>query len=92
MDLLTKELTKRCKEQMQITLRVSPQAKQLLAKQGYDEKYGARPLRRAVQRMLEDPLSEEILAGKLSAGSAVSALVREDKIVFAATGKKKDGQ
>ena len=91
-DLLTKELTKRCKEQMQITLRVSPQAKQLLAKQGYDEKYGARPLRRAVQRMLEDPLSEEILAGKLSAGSAVSALVREDKIVFAATGKKKDGQ
>ncbi len=87
--LMTRELAERCKEQMQITLRVTPQAKALLAEQGYDEKYGARPLRRAVQRLLEDPLSEEILAGRLAPGTKVSAGVRDGKIVF--TGGRTDG-
>ena len=80
--LLLKELCLRCKEQMEITLKISPAVKQHIAKAGFDAKYGARPLRRAVQSQVEDALAEEILAGRVKAGDTVSVSCRKGKIVF----------
>lgn len=80
--LLLGELQKRCREQLDITLKISPAVKQHIAKAGFDPKYGARPLRRAVQSQVEDLLAEEILAGNISSGDAVTAGCRKDKITF----------
>lgn len=57
-------------------------AKSLLAKEGYEPTLGARPLRRALQRLVEDPLSDDILRGKPKAGEKITVDVKEDKIVF----------
>jgi ATP-dependent Clp protease ATP-binding subunit ClpC len=54
-----------------ITLEFTPESKDLLIEKGYDEKYGARPLRRAVEHYLEDPLAEAILRGDIKEGEAV---------------------
>ncbi|MGI6173455.1 MAG: ATP-dependent Clp protease ATP-binding subunit [Christensenellales bacterium] len=54
----------------------------LLAQAGFDEQYGARPLRRAIQRMVEDALSEEILSGSIKLGEKVKTLAREDMLCF----------
>ena len=51
-----------------ISLEFTPEAKELLIEKGYDEKYGARPLRRAVEHYLEDPLAEAILRGEVKEG------------------------
>ena len=59
--LLLKTLEKRCAEQMDIQLTVTNAVKDFIADKGSDNKYGARPLRRAIQSMIEDPLSEELL-------------------------------
>ena len=50
---------------------LSDEAKEYLATEGYDKEFGARPLRRSIQRLLEDPLSEELLMGKYKAGSTI---------------------
>jgi ATP-dependent Clp protease ATP-binding subunit ClpB len=65
-----------------ITLMLTAAAKLHLAREGYDAVYGARPLKRAIQRSLLDPLSLEILAGKFHEGDTVAADVRDGKIVF----------
>lgn len=80
--LLLKELQDRCQEQMKITLKVSAAVKQHIAKAGFDPKYGARPLRRAVQNQVEDALAEEILAGRVKAGDTVTVSCHKDKIKF----------
>ena len=80
--LLLKELSERCKEQMGIILKVSPAVKRHIAKAGFDPKYGARPLRRAVQNQVEDALAEEILAGSVKAGDTVSVSCQKGKIQF----------
>jgi ATP-dependent Clp protease ATP-binding subunit ClpC len=54
-----------------ITLRLRESAVDFLVKEGYDEKFGARPLRRAIQRYLEDPLSEKILQAEFSSGDEI---------------------
>ena len=61
---------------------VSEAARELLAREGFDSTFGARPLRRAIQRLVEDPLSDELLRGKFSSGDVVWVDAREDKIVF----------
>jgi len=61
---------------------VTDAAKELLAKEGFDPQYGARPLRRAVQRLVEDPLAEEVLLGKFVANDTVVVDAVDDKIVF----------
>jgi ATP-dependent Clp protease ATP-binding subunit ClpC len=61
---------------------LTPEARELLAKEGYDPSFGARPLRRAIQRLVEDPLSEEILAGQWNAGDVAELLVDDGRIVF----------
>ena len=61
---------------------VSEAAKDLLIEEGYDEVYGARPLRRVIQRRMEDVLSEEILSDRIRAGQKVLADAKDGKIVF----------
>ena len=80
-ELMLKNLLSRIKE-MDVEIEVSDEAKALLLLKGYDPVYGARPLRRAIQKMLEDQLSEELLKGTIKAGSNVSITVADDKLVF----------
>ncbi|MBM3494885.1 MAG: ATP-dependent Clp protease ATP-binding subunit ClpC, partial [Armatimonadetes bacterium] len=63
-------------------LDVSPEAKDILAREGYDPAYGARPLRRAIQRLIEDPLSEQMLSGVFREGDVIRAEAEEGSIVF----------
>jgi len=65
-----------------ITLEFTPEAKTLLIEKGYDEKYGARPLRRAVEHYLEDPLAESLLRGDVKDGEAVLVICSGDKLEF----------
>ncbi len=80
--LLLKELRDRCKDQLGLDLRVTAALRGLIAKEGYDPKYGARPLRRAVQSEVEDPLAEELLSGNFKSGDTVQAGAKAGKVVF----------
>ena len=80
--LQCKEFTNRLKEQMQIVLTLRDSAKNLIIEKGTDVKYGARPLRRALQTELEDKLAEAILSGKIKAGMQVEAGVSKKEIIF----------
>ena len=79
--LLLNQVCKRLQERG-IALDVEPSALSLISKEGYDLQYGARPLRRAIQRMVEDALSEEILTGRIKLGDRVRATEQDDKLVF----------
>jgi len=82
-DLQLKEVQARLDEyQLHITL--STAAKRWLAEQGYDTQFGARPLRRAIQRYVESPLSIQILSGEFSAGDNISIDLEEDALTFRA--------
>lgn len=76
--------TVRTPEKREIELSVTEAAKQLLLDEGYDTVYGARPLRRVIQRRMEDALSEEILANKVLPGQKVMADAKDGKILFRA--------
>ncbi len=65
-----------------LSLEVSPEAEQWLAKTGYDPDYGARPLRRVLQRQIEDPLALALLEGRYLEGSTVHVDVEDDRIVL----------
>ena len=80
-DLMLNEVKELLKEK-EIELEVSEQAKDLMAKEGYDPDFGARPLRRAIQRLIENPLSEKILEGKFKQGDTVSVETEEGNIVL----------
>ena len=80
-DLFLSVLCERLKKR-EIELDVSNAAKDLLLDEGYDPVYGARPLKRVIQRRLEDAISEEILANKISSGQKVLADAKDGKIVF----------
>ena len=73
------EVVKRCKEQLSIILKPDATVAEFIVKKGSDEKYGARPIRRAVQVHLEDMLAEEILSGKISTGDTVALTVQENE-------------
>ena len=80
--ILTGSLVKRAKEYMGIDLTITDAAKKLLVKKGSDKKFGARPLKRAIQTELEDILSEEILKGNIKEGAKVKTKVTGGKIVI----------
>lgn len=65
-----------------IQLQLDEKAKDFLVEKGYDPTYGARPMRRSVERYLEDPLAEEILKGKLHDNGPIQVTVEQDKLVF----------
>lgn len=79
--LMVAKLQDRLKE-MDIKLEMSDEAVKLISKSGFDLEYGARPLKRALQKELEDELSEAILKGDVKKGSNVVAKVKDEKIVF----------
>ncbi len=80
--LLLKDFADRCKKQMEISLTFRPSVKKQIAESGFDAKFGARPLKRAIQTQVEDVLAEEILSGRIQAGDAVTASVSDKKIIF----------
>ena len=80
--LLTKTLMERCREQMDITLSIKDSLKTHIVETAYDPKYGARPLRRKIQNLIEDNLAEEILSGKIKKGDCVDAGMRGEEIHF----------
>lgn len=79
--LMTNELQKRCKDQLQINLVVRDAAKSYIVEKAYDRKYGARPLRRKIQNEIEDRLAEEIIAGKVKAGDRVVVTTKNKTLV-----------
>lgn len=80
--LLLKDLQKRAKDQMGITLKVRPAVRSHIAEKGFDEKYGARPLKRAIQNEIEDELAQNILSGNIKAGQTVVCTLKAGKVVF----------
>ncbi len=79
-DLYLKRVNESAK-QMEITIELSDAVKDLLVAEGYDPNLGARPLRRAVQRFIEDPLSEEMLLGRFQKGDRILADTEDGKTV-----------
>lgn len=82
--ILLKNLEKRCADQMNIQLTIRNSVKEYLAEIGYDNKYGARPLKRAIQNQIEDKMAEEILDGKISKGDKVVVSISKKLIKFSA--------
>ena len=80
-NLMVADLRDRLIEQ-NMTINMSDAANRLIAKEGTDLSFGARPLRRAIQRLLEDPISEQILKGKWTSGSVIDVDVEDEKLVF----------
>ncbi len=80
-ELMVSDLRERMIAQ-NMSINLDDAARRLIAKEGTDSAYGARPLRRAIQRLLEDPLSEQILEGRWASGSIVDVTVEDGKLVF----------
>jgi ATP-dependent Clp protease ATP-binding subunit ClpC len=80
-DIMLKDLMTRIKAH-NMELVIEEPVKDALAKEGYSPTYGARPLRRVIQKRIEDEISEEMLLGKFKAGDVVTAVMKDDKIVF----------
>jgi len=91
-DILMKGVMKRLTN-LGFSLELTPEAKEFLADKGYDQQFGARPLHRAIQKYLEDPLAEEILNMNIKAGDVLKAdLDKENgKIVFSLTDPVQEG-
>jgi len=81
LDLEVKKVMERLKGK-RLELFLDEKAKDFLVEKGYDPTYGARPMRRSVERFLEDPLAEEILKGNLHEGEPVQVTVENNKLVF----------
>jgi ATP-dependent Clp protease ATP-binding subunit ClpC len=81
-DLMIHELQKRLKEERDVTLTLDASAWELLIQKGYDPKYGARPMRRTIEKYIENPISEEILLGNITSGTAVVAAAAGDELRF----------
>ena len=80
--LLSKTLITRCKEQMDIELTISSSLKEHIVDKYSEPKMGARPLKRAVQNVIEDKLAEEVLSGKIKAGDKVTAGIKNGEVTF----------
>ena len=80
-DLMLNDLFKRLESQ-NLTIEVTDEVKDYLGEAGYSEAYGARPLRRLIQKRIEDGLAEEILSGKYTSGNKIVLKLKDEKIVF----------
>ena len=79
---------KKLLEDQKIDFETVEEAKELLVKEGYNPNFGARPLRRTIERLIENPISEKILAGEFKEGDYIIIGVKDGKIVFSKKGKK----
>lgn len=86
-DIALEDVLKRV-EDRDITLTLTKEAREFLAKKGFDPVFGARPLKRAIQKYLEDPLAEEFLKGRFDDGSHIQVRKREERLEFVEIGKK----
>ena len=80
--IMLKEISQRAKKQLDIKIKVSSAAKNVIIEESFDRKYGARPLRRKLQTMIEDKLAEEILEGSIKSGDTVNIGVSNKKLKF----------
>ena len=80
--ILLKEFAKRCKTQLNIDVKIRENVKEFIGKEGFDPKYGARPLKRAIQSKIEDAMAEEILEGRIKAGDSVTIGLSKEKVNF----------
>ncbi len=87
-DIMAKDLVNRVKAQ-NMELILTDEVKDALAKEGYSPSYGARPLRRVIQKKIEDEISEEMLTGKFKEGDVITAVMKDNKIIFEKATKKK---
>jgi len=81
-DIQLDRVAHRLAQQQQYTMAVDKSAKALLAKQGYDPQFGARPLKRTIQELLLDPLAQKILRGDYKPGAAIRVTAQGDEIIF----------
>ena len=81
-NIMLKTLEKRCKEQLDIQLKITESVRDFLAEAGFDSKYGARPLRRAIQTKLEDPMANALLEGTIKRGDTVRIQLHQKEIRF----------
>ena len=81
-NIMLKTLEKRCKEQLDIQLKITESVRDFLAEAGFDSKYGARPLRRAIQTKLEDPMANALLEGTIKRGDTVRIQLHQKEIHF----------
>ncbi len=88
-NLLASNLYKRCESQLDIKLNITPALKEHLVKKYADNKMGARPLKRAIQSVVEDALAEEILLKNVLPGDTVSAGYKNEKVTFTKSAKNK---
>ncbi len=84
--ILFQELTLRCEKQLGIKLLVRDSVKKHIVDKSFDEKYGARPLRRAIQTKVEDVLADEILSGRIKTGDSVVVTMKKGEISFRVQG------
>ncbi|HEC93100.1 MAG TPA: ATP-dependent Clp protease ATP-binding subunit, partial [Candidatus Atribacteria bacterium] len=82
------EVRKLLKDQ-KINLEVKDKAREILAKEGYDPNFGARPLRRTIEKLIENPISEKILAGEFKEGDCIIINAKDNKIIFSKKRKTK---
>ena len=87
-DLMLVEEKKLLKEK-EVNLEVTEKARDFIAQEGYDPDFGARPLRRAIQRLIENPLSEEILQGRFKTGDTIVVGIKKGRITFGKKEKNK---
>jgi ATP-dependent Clp protease ATP-binding subunit ClpA len=80
-DIMLADLIKRLNNQ-EINLEILDDVKDYLAQEGYSQTYGARPLRRVIQKKIEDPIAEEILTGMYADGDTIKLSLDDKKIVF----------
>ena len=75
-------IVERCKQQMDIRLKLDDSVREFIVKKGYDDKYGARPIKRAVQMHVEDRLAEEILEKRVLPGDSVRMQEEDEKLTL----------
>ena len=88
-NIMLKKLEKRCREQLEIELKITESVREFLAESGFDSKYGARPLRRAIQTKLEDPMANALLEGRIKRGETVRIQLRQKEICFVPVSEEK---
>ena len=90
-DIMLGDLVKRLKEQ-ELSLDIPDEVKDWLANKGYNSNYGARPLRRVIQKKIEDPIAEEILTAHYKHGDTIGLSLKDDMIVFSPVEKQEEPQ
>jgi ATP-dependent Clp protease ATP-binding subunit ClpC len=80
--LIINNEVKKLLEEQKINLETTEEVKELLTKKGYDSNFGARPLRRTIERLIENPISEKLLAGEFKEGDCILIKAKGEKIIF----------